>query len=152
MGNCWRFLNHWQVKDLTCFRLAARRLHLQINMTILTYFSNTYIGLISLHLHLNILLSVPNRIPELPSKVGCSYSLQRMVTTSFVGIMHDSFVHLLCLQILLSLHQRVTRFLIFITSIMCVCAHMHSVTQSCTIFWDPMDWSPPGSSVHEIFH
>ena len=59
MGNCWRFLNHWQIKDLTFFRLAARRLHLpQINMTILTYFSNAHVGLISLHLHLNILLFV----------------------------------------------------------------------------------------------
>ena len=25
------------------------------------------------------------------------------------------------------------------------------VTQSCPTFWDPIDCSPPGSSVHEIF-
>ena len=30
----------------------------------------------------------------------------------------------------------------------CVCA-VHA--QLCPTLWDPMDWSPPGSSVHEIF-
>ena len=30
----------------------------------------------------------------------------------------------------------------------CVCVHSHSVTST---LYDPMDWSPPGSSVHGIF-
>ena len=34
-----------------------------------------------------------------------------------------------------------------ICSKMCVCV---LVTQLCPILWDPMDWSPPGSSVHGI--
>ena len=36
--------------------------------------------------------------------------------------------------------------------IVCVCAHTYSVTQSCPPFCDPKDCSPPGSSVHGIFH
>ena len=32
----------------------------------------------------------------------------------------------------------------------CVCACAHSVAQSCLTLWDPMDCSPPGSSVHGI--
>ena len=32
---------------------------------------------------------------------------------------------------------------------MCMCAHV-SVAQSCPSLWDPMDCSPPGSSVHGI--
>ena len=31
---------------------------------------------------------------------------------------------------------------------LCVC----SIAQSCPTLWNPMDYSPPGSSVHEIFH
>ena len=40
---------------------------------------------------------------------------------------------------------------------MCVCVHVCacrctcSVTQSCLTLWDPMDCSPPGSSIHGIF-
>ena len=33
--------------------------------------------------------------------------------------------------------------------LLCVC--MFSVTQSCLTLWDPVDYSPPGSSVHGIF-
>ena len=33
----------------------------------------------------------------------------------------------------------------------CVCARARSVAQSCPILRDPMDCSPPGSSVHGIF-
>ena len=35
----------------------------------------------------------------------------------------------------------------------CVCVHAHTYarTQSCPTLLDPMDCSPPGSSVHEIF-
>ena len=32
----------------------------------------------------------------------------------------------------------------------CACAHMHVCTQSFSILCDPMDCSPPGSSVHVI--
>ena len=32
----------------------------------------------------------------------------------------------------------------------CVCARVRSVAQSCLILYDPMDCSPPGSSVHGI--
>ena len=153
MGNCWRFLNHWQIKNLTFFRLAARRLHLpQINMTILTYFSNAHVGLISLHFHLNILLLVYQTgflnfhlkwaAPIVFAKNGNSV-LCRNHAWQFCSLALSS--------ILLCLHQSATRFLIFITSITCVCVRMHSVTQSCMIFWDPMDWSPAGSSFHEMF-
>ena len=31
---------------------------------------------------------------------------------------------------------------------LCLCAKL---LRSCPILWDPMDYSPPGSSVHEIF-
>ena len=34
-----------------------------------------------------------------------------------------------------------------VTCFLCVC----SVAQSCLSLWDPMHWSPPGSSVHGIF-
>ena len=33
---------------------------------------------------------------------------------------------------------------------MCVCVCAHSVTQLCLTLWDPMDCSPPGSSVHAV--
>ena len=29
--------------------------------------------------------------------------------------------------------------------------HLFVCAQSCLMFWDPLDWSPPGSSVHGIF-
>ena len=32
-----------------------------------------------------------------------------------------------------------------------VCMSVHSVAQLCLTLCDPMDWSPPGSSVHGIF-
>ena len=32
----------------------------------------------------------------------------------------------------------------------CVCAHVYSHTQLCPALCDPMDYSPPGSSVHGI--
>ena len=32
----------------------------------------------------------------------------------------------------------------------CVCMCVHSVAQACLTLCDPMDWSPPGSSVHGI--
>ena len=32
-----------------------------------------------------------------------------------------------------------------------MCVFVHSITQSCPTLCDPMDLSPPGSSVHEIF-
>ena len=32
----------------------------------------------------------------------------------------------------------------------CVCVHAHLVVQSCLTFCDPMNFSPPGSSVHGI--
>ena len=34
---------------------------------------------------------------------------------------------------------------------MCVCVCVCLVTQSCPTLCNPMDCSPPGSSVHEIF-
>ena len=34
----------------------------------------------------------------------------------------------------------------------CVCAHAHSATQLCLTLCNPMDYSPPGSSVRGIFH
>ena len=33
----------------------------------------------------------------------------------------------------------------------CVCVCVCSVPQSCSILWDPLDCSPPGSSVHGVF-
>ena len=33
----------------------------------------------------------------------------------------------------------------------CVCVCVHARTQSCLTLCDPMDYSPPGSSVHGIF-
>ena len=33
----------------------------------------------------------------------------------------------------------------------CACTHVCVHTQSCPIIWDPVDYSPPGSSVHGIF-
>ena len=33
----------------------------------------------------------------------------------------------------------------------CVCVRMCPVAQSCLTLCSPMDWSPPGSSVHRIF-
>ena len=37
------------------------------------------------------------------------------------------------------------------STVMCVCVCACSVTQSCLTLWDPMDYSPPGSSVHALF-
>ena len=34
----------------------------------------------------------------------------------------------------------------------CVCAHAHPVTQPCPTRCNPMDCSPPGFSVHGVFH
>ena len=33
----------------------------------------------------------------------------------------------------------------------CVCVHTYARIQSCPTLLDPIDCSPPGSSVHEIF-
>ena len=37
------------------------------------------------------------------------------------------------------------------TLCVCVCECVRACTRSCLTLCDPMDWSPPGSSVHEIF-
>ena len=49
---------------------------------------------------------------------------------------------------MLSVHQisRQWRQCVFLLVILCVC----SVTQSCPTFCNPMDYSPPGSSVHGV--
>lgn len=149
-------------KDLTFSRSAAKRLHLlQINMTILTSFSNAHKGLISLHLHLNILLLVYQTgflnfhlkwaAPIVFAKNGNSILCQNHAWQfcSLALFSNPTVSTSKCNQIL-NISKNILD--ILITSITCVCVHMHSVTQSCTIFWGPMDWSPAGSSVYDIFH
>ena len=54
------------------------------------------------------------------------------------------------------MNERLTHFIyspFFFTSV-CVCVYIHTydkLLQSCPTLCDPMDCSPPGSSVHGIF-
>ena len=61
----------------------------------------------------------------------------------------------LCNHLPVLLHWYITCIVVVVggggVMFVCVCVCVCSVAQSCPNFCDPMDYSPPGSSVHGIF-